>query len=92
MKITWKPVCVGVGNRDEDGRMVMVNGKLVAILVHLTGPYETPELRDKWFVEAGFGPLLGKHELFSTWEEAEAWVHQHYEAERKRGSGRPLHS
>ncbi len=92
MKITWKPVCVGVGNRDEDGRMVMLNGKLVAILVHLTGPYETPELRDKWFVEAGFGPLLGRHELFSTWEEAEAWVHQHYEAERKRGLRRPLHS
>ncbi len=92
MEITWKPVRVGAGTCDEDGRMVLVNGKLVAILVHLTGPYETPALRDKWFVEAGFGPLSDKHELFSTWEEAEAWVHQHCQAEHKRGSGRPLHS
>ena len=92
MESTWKPVRVGVGNRDEDGRMVMVNGRLVAILVHLTGPYDTPELRGKWFVEAGFGPISGKHELFSTWEEAEAWVHQHCQPARKQGSGRPLHS
>lgn len=92
MEITWKPVRVGVGSRDEDGRMVLVNGRLVAILVHLTGPYETPELRDKWFVEAGFGPLSDKHELFSTWDEAEAWVQQHCQTDRKQGSGRTLHS
>ena len=69
--------------------MVLVNGKLVAILVHLTGPYETPELQGKWFVEAGFGPLAEKHELFATWEEAEAWVCQGCQAVRKRGSGPP---
>ena len=72
--------------------MVLVNGKLVAVLVRLTGPYDNPELRNKWFVEVGFGPLSDKHELFSTWEEAEAWVHQHCQDDRNRGSGRTLHS
>ncbi len=92
MEITWRPVRVGVGSSDEEGRMVLVNGKLVAILVHLTGAYDNPELRNKWFVEAGFGPLSEKHELFSTWEEAEAWVRQHCEAKGRRGSGRTLQS
>ncbi len=70
--------------------MILVNGKVVAILVHLTGPYENPGLQGKWFVEAGFGLLSAKHELFSTLEEAEAWVLQYYLAERKRGSGPTL--
>ena len=72
--------------------MILVDGKLAAILVHLTGEYETLQLRNKWFVEAGFGPLSGKHGLFSTVEEAEEWVLQHYRAQRKRGSGQTLHS
>jgi hypothetical protein len=90
MDITWRPVRVGVGSLVEEGRMVLVNGTLVALLVHLTGPYDTPELHGKWFVEAGFGPHSDKQELFSTLEEAEDWVLQHYLAERKQGSGRTL--
>ncbi len=88
MKISWCPVRVSTGSRDEDGRMALVNGKLVAILVLLTEDYETPELRGKWFVEAGFGCLAGKHEVFSTLHEAEAWVRQHCEADIRRRSGR----
>jgi hypothetical protein len=92
MEISWRPVRVGVGSLVEEGQMVLVDGILVAILVHLTSLYNTPEMRGKWFVEVGFGPLNGKHELFSTLEEAEDWVLRHYLAERKRGSGRSLQS
>ncbi len=56
--------------------MALVNGKLVAILVLLADNYETLELQGKWFVEAGFGCLNGKHEVFSSLEEAEAWIRQ----------------
>jgi hypothetical protein len=92
IEITWQPVRVGSGSFDEPGQMIIVNGRLVAILVHLTGPYDNPELEGKWFIEVGFGPLSGMHELFSTLEEAEDWVLRHYLAERKRGSGRTLQS
>jgi hypothetical protein len=96
IEITWRAVQVETGSWKEagaePGQMIMVNGRLVAILVHLTGPYNTPELRGKWFIEAGFGPLCGKHELFSTLEEAEHWVLQHYLAERKPGPERALQS
>lgn len=68
--------------------MALVNGKLVAILVLLADNHETPELQGKWFVEAVFGRLAGKREIFATLGEAEAWVHQHCEADIKRRSGR----
>jgi hypothetical protein len=88
MEISWCPVRVSTGSRDEDGRMALVNDKLVAILVLLADDYEAPELQGKWFVEAGFGCLSGKHEIFGTLDEAEAWVRQHCEADIKRRSGR----
>ena len=67
--------------------MVLVQGKLVAVLVFLADNYETPELQGKWFVEAGFGCLRGKHEIFSTLEEAEAWIRQQCGSDAQRGSG-----
>ena len=68
--------------------MALVNGKLVAILVLLSDDHETSELQGKWFVEAGFGCLAGKHEIFATLHEAAAWVRQHCDADMNRRSGR----
>ena len=92
MEITSQPVRVSVGPLDEEGQMVLVDGTLVAVLVHLTGPTNTPALHGKWFVEAGFSPLSAQHELFASLEEAEDWVLQNYLVERKQGSGRILQS
>jgi hypothetical protein len=92
MEITSQPVRVSVGPLDEEGQMVLVDSTLVAVLVRLTGPYDDPHLHGKWCVQRGFGPLSDGGELFSTLEEAEDWVLQHYLAERKRGSGRTLQS
>ena len=92
MEISLQPVRVSVGPIDEEGQMVLVDGTMVAVLVHLTGPYDDPPLQGKWCVQRGFGPLAEGDEVFSTLEEAEDWVLQHYLAERKRGSGRTLQS
>jgi hypothetical protein len=92
MEISLQPVRVSVGPLDEEGHMVLVDGILVAVLVHLTGPYDNPHLHGKWCVQLGFGPFSEGDEVFSTLEEAEDWVLQHYLAERKRGSGRVLQS
>ena len=72
--------------------MVLVDGTLVAVLVRLTGPYNDPHLHGKWCVQRGFGPLSEGDEVFSTLEEAEDWVLQHYLVERKQGTGRTLQS
>ena len=92
MEVTSQPVRVSVGPLDEEGQMVLVDGTLVAVLVRLTGPYDNPHLHGKWCVRRGFGPLSEGDELFSTLQEAEDWVLQHYLAERTQGTGRSLQS
>jgi hypothetical protein len=92
MEITSQPVRVSVGPVHEEGQMMLVDGTLVAVLVHLTGPYNNPHLHGKWCVQRGFGPRSEGDEVFSTLAEAEDWVLQHYLAERKQESGRTLQS
>ena len=92
MEIRLQPVRVSVGPLDEEGQMVLVDGTLVAVLVHLTGPYDDPHLHGKWCVQRGFGPLSEGDEVFSTLQEAEDWVLQHYLAERTQGTRRSLQS
>lgn len=65
--------------------MVLVNGKLAAILVHRSDRYSDPGFQGKWFIKAGFGLLFGKHLIFTSFEEVVAWVRQQFE---KRGKTR----
>jgi hypothetical protein len=82
MEITLQPIQVAVGSCDEKGPMVLVDGTLVAVLVDLTSPHADPELQDTWFVQAGFGPSLEKHELYSTLDEEDDWALQCYLTEK----------
>jgi hypothetical protein len=75
MKVTWQCVRVGSGfTREEDGRLVFVDGTLAAILVCHPEDYEEPALRGSWFIEAGFGPITGVPETFPSFEDAVAWI------------------
>ena len=86
MEISLQRIRVAVGPLHEEGRMALVDGTLVAVLVYLAGSYDNPHLRGKWFVQM-LGPVAERDGCFSTLEEAEEWVLQHYLAERNRGSG-----
>ena len=73
--LVFEPIRVETGSADEDGRLVLADGKLVAVLVRLSNKHEQPELRSAWFLEVGFGSWLGnRHEVFATLEDAEAWI------------------
>jgi hypothetical protein len=78
---------VNTGSLDEEGRLVLVNGKLVAVLVRLSDEHPQPELHGAWFIEAIFGLISGKGSVFPTYEEAEAWVCQRFEDKEKGRSG-----
>ncbi len=72
--IAFEPVRVRTGSPDTEGRLAVVNGELVAVLVGLQDEaHET--LRGKWFLEDGFGNLR-RAEPFNTLEEAESWLTQ----------------
>jgi hypothetical protein len=74
MTITLQPISVATGSQDEDGRLVLLDGKLVAVLVHLVDEvHET--MRGAWYVEAGFGPCAASTaRSFASLEEAERWA------------------
>jgi hypothetical protein len=73
-QITFQPIEVLTASEDRDGRLVLVDGKLAAVLVRLSDQAHDPLLRGAWYFEAGFGFLDGRHELFASFEEAVASI------------------
>ncbi|WP_262269983.1 response regulator [Microvirga yunnanensis] len=79
MGMTYQRVRVDTGSADEDGLLVLRDNKLVAVLVQVSTEIGDPELRNQWFLEAGFGPCLGRrqgHGVFGSLAAAAAWIQQ----------------
>ena len=57
---------------DRDGRLVLVDDALVAILVKLS--YVHAELTGHWFLETGYGKLKYKQTTFVNLESAAQWI------------------
>ena len=75
MKVTWQSIRVGSGyTREQDGRLVLVDGKVAAILVCHSDDFEKPDLRGAWSIEAGFGPITGVQETFPSFQDAASWI------------------
>ncbi len=53
--VVLQPISVDTASPDQTGMLVMVNGKLVAVLVRLDAPEH--ERRGAWFMEVGLGRL-----------------------------------
>lgn len=74
--VTLRPVRVGTGSADEEGRLVLHGGKLVAVLVRLSD--EHGDLAGRWFLEHGFGRLDDPwHPTFDGLDPACAWIARH---------------
>ena len=73
-QITFQSIEVLTASEDREGRLVLVDGKLAAVLVRLSDQAHDPLLRGAWYFEAGFGFLDGRHELFASFEEAVASI------------------
>lgn len=54
LSLVVAPVRVATGSADEDGRLVLADGQLVAVLVRLADETHAGRV-GSWFVEAGFG-------------------------------------
>ena len=76
----FQPVTVETGSGNQEGCLVFVEDRLVAMLVRLDGkePAER-DLQGRWFLEAGFGLRAGgavPTPAFASLEEAQQWVHE----------------
>jgi len=72
--IEFKPVKVETGSADEDGRLVLHDGRLIAVLVMLEDPDHGPAV-GQWSLEAGFNGIDSpKPPLFANLAAAERWL------------------
>ena len=77
--ITLQPIPVMTGSQDQDGRLVLAGGQLVAVLVRLSDEMHG-EARGRWFLETGFGRCDGvEHPVFESLDEAQTWVRRRVE-------------
>lgn len=66
---------VNTGSADQNGCLAFADGKLVAVLVELSGE-EHGEQRGKWFCEAAFGPCKPAESdmmIFPSLDKAKSW-------------------
>lgn len=62
----------------EQGLLVMRSGELVAVLTQVDE--EQYSVKSGWFLETGYGRLVGCHRLFETLQEASSWIAGQFEA------------
>ena len=80
MTLTLQPTQVATIN-DEDGMLVFFNGRLVAVLVHLSDENEVAP--GDWYLEAGFGRgLEHDHPTFPSLDAAQEWLLRRFEPRR----------
>ena len=76
-RLDHHPVRVAVdGDKSENGLMIFADGVLVAVFSYLKSTVDTDDLRDHWYLEAGFGPCDGAipAPILRSQEEVERWV------------------
>lgn len=70
-QITLQAIEVLTDGGDHDGRLVLVDGRLAAVLIRLSDPAYDKNLRGAWYLETGFPAALEmRHDLFASLEEA----------------------
>jgi hypothetical protein len=71
--LTLQPTQIATIN-DEDGMLVFFNGRLVAVLVHLSDENEI--VPGDWYLEAGFGRGLDgpNNPTFPSLDAAQEWL------------------
>lgn len=79
LELLLHPVPVHTGSGDQDGQLVLADGRLVAVLVHLDDMSHAG-LVGAWFLEAGFGPCAHVvAPIFENLDTAQSWIRQQFE-------------
>lgn len=80
VELRLHPLPVHTGSGDQDGQLVLADGRLVAVLVRLDDMSHAG-LIGAWFLEAGFGPCAHVvAPIFSDLDMARSWIGQQFES------------
>jgi hypothetical protein len=75
LDISFQPLRVLIDGHDSDGRLILADSQLAAVIVRLNGEHHDLERKGRWHLEAGFGKCnIRDAPLFKTPDEAGAWV------------------
>jgi hypothetical protein len=75
LDISFQPMRVLIDGHDAEGRLILADSQLTAVIFRLDGPTHDPEHKGRWHLEAGFGRCnVRDPSLFKTPKEAGAWV------------------
>jgi hypothetical protein len=75
LAISFQTMRVLIDGHDTEGRLVLVDGQLAAVIARLDGKTHPSTDRGKWHLEAGLGKCAVRTtHLFKTPEDAGAWV------------------
>jgi hypothetical protein len=55
LDISFQPMRVLIDGHDSEGRLILANGDLAAVIVRLDGQTHDPEHKGLWNLGAGFG-------------------------------------
>jgi hypothetical protein len=78
-QITLQPMRVLIDGFDSDGRLILADDQLTAVIVRLDAEHHTSGIRGKWYLEAGFGKCAvvpADAPLWDTPDDAAAWVQE----------------
>jgi hypothetical protein len=77
LDISFQPMRVLIDGHDSEGKLILADSQLAAVIVPLDGEHHDPERKGRWHLEAGFGKCnIRVAPLFKTPDEAGAWVEQ----------------
>jgi hypothetical protein len=78
LDISFQPMRVLIDGHDSEGRLILADNQLAAVIVRLDGEHHEPEHKGWWHLEAGFGKcdVRVAPQTFKTPDEAGAWVEQ----------------
>jgi len=80
--IEFQAIRIDTASDDEEGQLILVDGRLVGVLVRLDAAEQAP-LQGCWSLEAGFGPMaLLTPEPFRDLDHARAWTEANVQPSR----------
>ena len=73
--LSLSPIPVLLNGHANEGRLVLADGQLVAVLVRLDGDVDAVQLKGTWFLESGMGACsVVDPPVFRDLAEASSWV------------------
>lgn len=75
LDISFRTMRVLIDGKDTEGKLVLVDSQLAAVIARLDGKAHRLKHRGRWHLEAGLGKCAVRTtHLFKTPEDAGAWV------------------